>query len=110
MVAMSAVVAAVLCLDMGFLYYEIAMCVMLAFMGITLTSATTIALDSAREQAGTASALYVAAGFLVSGIVTQFMGMGNLIDSTAITFVGAALLSSLFAFLAFCGKEQSGRS
>lgn len=106
MLAFTVVVAATLLLDLGFVYYEIAVCLMLAFMGITLTSSTTIALDSARDHAGTASALSVAAGFLVGGVVAPVMGMGNILYSTAITFVAGALMSSVFAILAFCGKEK----
>lgn len=106
MLVFTAIVAATLLFDLGFVYYEVAVCLMLTFMGITLTSSTTIALDSARDQAGTASSLSVAAGFLVGGVVSPVMGMGNILYSTAITFVAGALLSSVFAILAFCGKEK----
>lgn len=96
MVAMSIVVAVVLVLNLGIVYYELAVCLMLAFMGITLTSSTTIALDCTREQAGTASALFVSAGFLVGGLVAPLMGVGNLLHSTAIVFVCGAVLAAMF--------------
>ncbi len=100
MVVMSAIVAVVLFLDLGFIPYEIVVCIMLAFMGITLTSSTTHAMECAREHAGTASALFGAAGFLVGGLVSPIVGMGNMLHSTAITFLAGAILSSLFALMA----------
>lgn len=100
MLVMSVVVAAVLFMDIGFICYEIAVCVMLAFMGITLTSSTTIALDSTREQAGTASALFVSAGFLVGGMVAPVMGLGNLLHSTGVVFVCGAVMATLFGLRA----------
>lgn len=97
MLVMSAVVAVVLFLDLGFILYEIAVCLMLAFMGITLTSSTTMALECARDNAGMASALFGAAGFLVGGMVSPVVGMGNMLHSTAATFCVGALLATVFA-------------
>ncbi len=97
MLSMSIVVAVVLFLDLGFYAYEAVLCVMLAFMGVTLTSSTTLAMTSAREHAGTASALFGAAGFLVGALVSPIVGVGNILHSTALTFVCGALLSTLFA-------------
>ncbi len=105
MLVMSCVVAAVLVSEVGFIPYEIAVCVMLAFMGITLTSSSAIAMASAREQAGTASALFVAGGFMVSGLVTPLMGQGNMLHSTAATFVVGAVLATTF-FLIHPHKEK----
>ena len=105
MLVMSCVVAAVLVSEVGFIPYEIAVSVMLAFMGITLTSSSAIAMASAREQAGTASALFVAGGFMVSGLVTPLMGQGNMLHSTAATFVVGAVLATTF-FLIHHHKEK----
>lgn len=99
MVVMSVAVAAVLLLDCGFIAYEAAVCLMLGFMGMTLTSSTALALESARDHAGTASSLFVAAGFLVGGIASSVVGMGNMLHSTAATFVAGAVLASFFALV-----------
>ncbi|MCQ2289041.1 MAG: MFS transporter [Muribaculaceae bacterium] len=96
---MSVVVAAMLVLDCGFIPYEIAVCLMLCFMGMTLTSSTTIALESTRDNAGTASSLFVASGFLVGGLVAPLLGIGDMLHSVATAFVCGAVLSSLFALL-----------
>lgn len=104
MLVMSCVVAAMLVLDLGFIPYEIAVCLMLAFMGITLTSSTTLALESARDNAGMASALFGAAGFLVGAIVSPIVGMGNMLHSTAAVFVAGALMATVFTML--CPKSQ----
>lgn len=99
MMVMSACVACVLWLDAGFVAYEVVVSVMLCFMGMTLTSSTTLALESTREHAGTASALFGAAGFLVGGIVSPVVGAGNMLHSTAATFVVGALFAALFTVL-----------
>lgn len=99
MLCMSVVVALTLLCGWGYWAYESAVCLMLCFMGMTLTSSTTIALDSARDKAGTASALFVASGFMVGGLIAPVMGMGNMLHSTAAIFVIAAVLSATFALL-----------
>ncbi len=104
MVTMSLVVTVVLFLDLGFYAYEVALCLMLAFMGVTLTSSTTMAMTSAREHAGTASALFGAAGFLAGAAVSPIVGLGNMLHSTALTFVCGAVLSTIFALPALRKK------
>ena len=99
MLVMSAVVAVVLCFDWGFVAYEAAVCLMLASMGITLTSSTTLALESTRGQAGTASALFGAAGFLVGGLVAPLVSIGDMLFSTSAVFVVGAVLASLFTLI-----------
>lgn len=97
--AMSVVVAVVLLCDWGFIAYEIAVCLMLGFMGMTLTSSTALAMESARDHAGTASSLFVASGFLMGGVISYLMSMGDMLFTTAIIFVSGAVLSTLFALL-----------
>ena len=99
MVAASVIVGATLCLELGFIAYEVAVCVMLCFMGITLTSSTSVALESAREHAGTASALFGAAGFLVGGMISPIVSLGNMLYSTSAVFLAGAVLAAAFAML-----------
>lgn len=99
MVAASLIVGVTLCFELGFIAYEVAVCVMLLFMGITLTSSTSVALDSAREYSGTASALFGAAGFLVGGAISPIVSLGNMLYSTSMVFVAGAVLATAFALL-----------
>ena len=69
-------------------------------MGLTFTAATTLAMDCAREQAGSASALLGALGFLSGSIVSPLVGLGNLLVSTGMTFVVCAVCSAVCAFMA----------
>lgn len=72
-------------------------------LGLTLTSATTLAMENAREQAGTASALLGAASFLFGSIVSPLVGMGDILVSTGITFVICAAASCLCGWAAIHG-------
>lgn len=77
--------------------------VLLFMLGLTLTSATTLAMENAREQAGTASALLGAASFLFGSIVSPLVGMGDILVSTGITFVICAAASCLCGWAAIHG-------
>lgn len=91
---------AVLLADGGLWLYEVAICVMLFFVGITLTSSSGHAMESARGEVGTASALLGAVGFVVGAVVAPLMGLGNMMVSAAIVYVVAALFTALFARVA----------
>jgi len=98
---MTAVVMAVVLLGgMPFWAYEVVISAMLFFVGLTLTSSSGHAMDSARAQAGTASALLGAVGFVVGAVVAPLMGLGNLLTGAAIVYVIAAVLNALFTRLA----------
>ncbi len=93
------VMAVVLLGGMPFWCYEVVISVMLFFVGVTLTSSSGRAMDSARAQAGTASALLGAVGFVVGALVAPLMGLGNLMTSAAVVYVAAAVLNTLFTHL-----------
>ena len=93
------VMAVVLLGGMPFWCYEVVISVMLFFVGVTLTSSSGRAMDSARAQAGTASALLGAVGFVVGALVAPLMGLGNLMTSAAVVYVAAAVLNALFTHL-----------
>lgn len=77
---------------------------LLLTMGLTFTAATTLAMDCARQQAGSASALLGACGFLAGGIVSPIVGLGNILVSTGLTFAVCAVGSAFCAFLAQYGQ------
>lgn len=87
--------AAALASGCGFWLYESLLFALLFSMGLTFTSSTALAMDAAREQAGTASALLGAVCFAFGGLVSPLVGMGNTLLSTGAVFVACALCSWL---------------
>lgn len=100
MLAMSAIIATVLILDGPFWAYEASLFMLMFAMGLTFTASTTLALNSEREHAGTASAMLGAICFLAGGIVSPLVGIGNILYSTGIIFLTGAIASTIFAHLA----------
>lgn len=88
---------AVLWLDLGLWPYEVLVCLMLVFVGITLTSSSSHAMETARSEAGTASALLGAVGFVVGAVVAPLMGLGNLLHSAAVCYLCAAIVAAVCA-------------
>ncbi|MDD6832123.1 MAG: MFS transporter [bacterium] len=107
MLLFSAIEAVVLFLDLGFWPYEIVLCILLTFMGFTLTASTTMALDSERRQVGTASALFGAMGFVSGALASPLVALGNPVHSTAIAFLFGAILSCIFGYFALRQTAKS---
>ena len=99
-ITLAVVEAAVLYMGWSFWAYEALVCAMLVCVGITLTASTTLALESERGQAGTASALFGAMGFIAGAVVAPLVALGNPLHSTAIVYVAGAAVSCAFAYLA----------
>ena len=95
MLLFSVAEAAALASGCGFWVYEGLLFALLFSMGLTFTSSTALAMDAAREQAGTASALLGAICFAFGGLVSPLVGMGNTLLSTGAVFVACALCSWL---------------
>lgn len=76
-------------------------------MGLSFTVATALAMDSARANAGTASAILGALGFLFGSIVSPLVGLGNILLSTGICMVACAAAASWFAYRGI--KSESGQ-
>lgn len=95
MILFAAAEAVALSLGCGFWVYELLMFALLFAMGLTFTSSTALAMECARENAGTASALLGAVCFAFGGIVSPLVGMGNTLVSTGIVFVVCAIGSWL---------------
>lgn len=85
--------AAALAMGCNFWVYEALMFVLLFFMGLTFTTSTVLAMESARENSGTASALLGAVCFAFGGIVSPLVGLGNTLVSTGVVFVVCAVCS-----------------
>lgn len=100
MLVTSIVIACVLFANGSFWAYEISLFLLMFMMGLTFTASTTLALNSERDHAGTASAMLGATCFLAGGIVSPLVGIGNIMITTAIIFVAGAVFSSIFAVLA----------
>lgn len=87
---------------------EVAFVALLFAFGIIQPSVTSLALDSERKNAGAASAILGASGFLLGGIVSPIVGSGNILHSTSIVLSSCASLSAIFCCL-LCGHiKRSG--
>ena len=95
MLLFAAAEAAALGLGCGFWVYEGVLFGLLFAMGLTFTSSTALAMESAREHAGTASALLGAVCFSFGGVVSPLVGIGDTLLSTGAVFVACALCSWL---------------
>ena len=100
MAVMGLVLFVVLWLDCGLWPYEIATCVTLFFVGVTLTSSSAYAMDCARNEAGTASAVLGAVGFIAGAIVPPLTTLGDsALRSTALVYVCAGAVALGFGLL-----------
>lgn len=95
MMIFAAAEAVALASGCGFWLYESLLFALLFAMGLTFTSSTALAMEAAREQAGTASALLGAVCFACGGLVSPLVGMGDTLLSTGTVFVVCALCSWL---------------
>ncbi len=86
--------------ELPFIYFESSLIFVLFFFGLLLPSSTALALDSERENAGSASAAIGSITFLAGSICTPLVGMGNLLHSTAICVLIGGMFTALFCYLA----------
>lgn len=77
--------------------YEAWMVTALFGLGLIFTTSNTLAMNEGREKAGEASAILGVAGYVVGAIVSPVVGVGNVLHSTAITYVALALAVIIFA-------------
>lgn len=95
-------VACALALNLGasLIVYEIIVTALCFAMGMTFTAATALAMNEVRDNAGAGSAIFGALGFIVGGLVSPLVGLGEITHSVSIVFIVAALTSTLFAWYA----------
>lgn len=82
-----------LVLIMGFYLY------MMVSFGLMQPGLTAIALDSERGNAGAASAIFGAAGFVAGALSSPLVGIGSLMVSSSVVIVGGALICLLLVLL-----------
>lgn len=75
----------------SFWVYETLLIGLLLMLGLTFTASNTLAMDSARSNAGIASALLGALGFAFGGLVSPLVGLGNILISTGFVFIIGSL-------------------
>ncbi len=94
--------AAALALNCGssLIVYEIIVTALCLAMGMTFTAATALAMNEVRDQAGAGSAVFGALGFIVGGLVSPLVGLGNIAHSVSMVFIMAATMSTFFAWQA----------
>lgn len=84
-------------LDASIVIFEGLLLILCFMLGMSFTVATTTAMDAARAQAGTASALLGALGFLFGSIVSPLVGVGNIMIATGLVLVVCAALTAFSA-------------
>lgn len=75
----------------SFWVYETLLIGLLLMLGLTFTASNTLAMDSARSNAGIASALLGALGFAFGGLVSPLVGLRNILISTGLVFIIGSL-------------------
>ncbi len=73
-------------------------CLLFSF-GLLQPPSTSLALNSERKNAGTASALLGASGFLMGGVVTPLVGLGDIFRSLGIALSAGGILAFLIGLL-----------
>lgn len=84
----------------GFWVYEGILFLLLFTMALTFTLSTTLAMESERRYAGSASAILGAVCFAFGGIVSPIVGTGDILKTTGIVFVVCAAASLCCAIAA----------
>ena len=82
---------AVLIIQPYWLFVEIGFFAMLLLMGITFPAISTLAMESERQYAGSASALLGFAPFFLGGVVFPLVGIGNIFYSTALVILACGV-------------------
>lgn len=77
----------------SFWSYETATWLMLLAMGFVFTGATTVAMDKGRGYIGAASATIGASGFIMGGLVSPLVGIGDDLIACPIVCLACAALS-----------------
>ena len=84
---------AVLIIQPYWLFVEIGFFAMLLLMGITFPAISSLAMESERQYAGSASALLGFAPFFLGGVVSPLVGIGNIFNSTALVILACGILA-----------------
>ncbi len=107
MLVCSILTAAALRLCAPLFVFEGLLMAMLFMIGLTFTAAVALAMNSARGQAGAASAVLGAMGFLFGSIVSPLVGLGDIMTSSGIVFIACACGATAFGFAALRGSAAA---
>lgn len=99
--------AVVLLADGGFLWYEIFAVPMLGFSGMIFSSANTLSMEVGHSEAGTASAILSIVKYVFAAVVAPLVGLGDIMHSTALTYVIVTSLAVALAIFAWRLKPLS---
>jgi len=69
------------------------------FYGMLQAITNAVALDSERDNAGAASAIFGAGGFVAGAIASPLVGLGELHLSTSVTMAAGGILCAIFTLL-----------
>ena len=83
---------AVLVIKPHWLFVEFGFFAMLLMMGFTFPAISSLAMESERQNAGSASAMLGFAPFFLGGIVSPIVGLGDIFYSTALVILACGVL------------------
>ncbi len=84
---------------------EMALFLLLFFLGMILPTSTTIALDMERQNSGIASALLGFLMFVFGGVLSPVTGLGNMIYTTSLVIVICSMVT-LYCYMMASRKEK----
>jgi len=99
MIICSILLLCILAINGSIVFFEGLLFILCFMMGLTFPVTISFALNSAKKQSGTASAIIGASGFLAGSIVSPIVGLGNILISTGIAFTVSSISAAVFAFL-----------
>lgn len=99
MLLISILLSVAFSLNCDFWVYEVLIFCLLSMVGMAFTASNTLAMDCERGNAGVASALLGAIGFVFGGVISPLVGMGDIRISTGFLFFMGALCSCVCARL-----------
>lgn len=99
MFVFSVVLGVALCLRLDFWIYETLVFMVYIFIGALCTATTTVAMDSERKNAGIASAFFGAIGYIAGGIISPFVGIGDIYITASVLFVFVSAIAWFISHL-----------
>lgn len=86
----------------SWIFVEIGFFAMLLLMGLTFPAISSLAMESERQYAGSASALLGFAPFFLGGIVSPLVGIGDIFYATSVVILVCALLGAVIFWKIRC--------
>lgn len=77
--------------------FEACMAVILFGLGLIFTTSNSLAMNEGRHKAGEASAILGISGYIVGAVAAPMVGLGDVLHSTAITYIVLSIFVLIFA-------------